>query len=93
MCIAIIPYRGNNKLRAFCVVAILLRISSAHRLAFLPTGTYMYDALFKSMNERKRHRKETNQRISDSVATAQEQVAASLIESFPKKQYVAGWIC
>ena len=85
ICTALIPYKGKK-------AYILLHISNAHILAFLSTGTHMYDALFKSMNERKRHRKETNQRISDSVATAQEQVAAVLIESFPKKQCVAGTV-
>ena len=38
------------------------------------------------MNDRKRRCKEANQQISDSVATAQQQVAAPLLDPFPKKQ-------
>ena len=44
------------------------------------------------MNDRKRRRKEANQQISDFVATTQQQVAAPFLESFPKKQCVAGYV-
>ena len=65
----------------FCVVPILLRISNTHRLAFSSTG-HRYDALLESMLEWKRRRNQANQEISDSMATTQERVAASLIQSF-----------